>query len=57
LVKNGADLTIESKDEISALDLAKKGPLGQKFANKLKEMAKGVPVMPVDISIDRVYWG
>ena len=56
-MKNGADLTIESKDEISALDLAKKGPLGQKFANKLKEMAKGVPVMPVDISIDRVYWG
>ena len=31
--------------------------LGKKFSDKLVELSKGVEVRPVDIGIDRVFWG
>lgn len=57
LVENGADININNKDGFPPLYYAKSGPLGQKFANKLKEISKNVPVRPLEIGIDRVYWG
>ena len=58
LVENGASLDIESKDFESPYDKAKKSKLGKPFADKLREMSKGVEVrLPVDIAVDRVYWG
>lgn len=57
LVKNGADLKIENKDRQTPLDHAKKGPLGKAFHDKLKEMSIGVEIRPVDLSVNRVYWG
>lgn len=58
LVENGASLDIESKDFESPYDKAKKSKLGKPFADKLREISKTVEVrLPVDIAVDRVYWG
>lgn len=58
LVENGASLDIESKDNETPYDKAKKSKLGKPFADKLREMSNKVEVrLPVDIAVDRVYWG
>lgn len=46
-----------NKDYFTPLDYAKKSPLGKDFITRLKEAAKGVEVRPLDIGMDRVYWG
>jgi ankyrin repeat protein len=57
LVEHGADITIKNKDTMTPIKLAEKGPLGKKFADKLKEKAKGVEPVPLQIGIKRVFWG
>jgi len=57
LIKNGADINVMNKDYFTPLDYAKKSPLGKDFITRLKEAAKGVEVRPLDIGMDRVYWG
>jgi hypothetical protein len=59
LINNGADISVENKDGLCPVEYAKKGPLGKAFADRMKEAAKayGKPRYPVDIALDRVYWG
>jgi ankyrin repeat protein len=57
LARAGGDLNFKNKDGCSPLWYAQKSPLGKSFAANLKEAAKGVVVRPVEIGMDRVYWG
>lgn len=57
LVRAGGDLKFDNKDRCTPLWYAEKSPLGKSFAKNLKEYAKGIDVRPVDIGMDRVYWG
>ena len=57
LAKMGGDINQRNKDNMSPLDFAKKSPVGKHFAVNLKAAAEGVPVRPVDIGAERVFWG
>lgn len=57
LIEHGADINTVSKDEITPYEKAKKGPLGKAFADRMKAAAEGITPRPVDLAMNRVYWG